>query len=492
MIKKVVLKLHQILGSLLSLVFVVWFISGFVMLFSGFPHVPRQSLFKKQEAISVADSILELSPETFIDVKALSLEKLNTRLVYRIKDLTDSVILVDAGTLGKISSFNPGELEALVQQKYNAGYKRIKIINDFDAWIPWSNFSKYFPIYKYYLQDSAHTVVYASSKTGEIVQVTNRKQRWLARFGAIPHWFYFKNLRLKKEIWINLIVWISGIGSLMCLAGIILGFYRWNKTQQSKRKGMFSISPYKKKWYKWHHITGFFFGIVTFTFVFSGMMSLQRVPKFIVPVKNEQQYLELWNKKRFELKDFQLSVNTLIKSGQIPSIRRIDWCFNSSSSPFYKIYTSDLDAPIKVPAGQNNLIQQKKSFTLAQIEREFQDRIKEVEASFETLYASDGYYFENNRPVFPIIKAICKDNNKTWLYINPRDLKIVYTLNKNTRLRRWLYKGLHCFDFKALKNHNWLRISLLFVLSIFGAIISISGLKLSINYIGRKVKKYKR
>lgn len=490
--KKIVLKLHQILGSLLSLVFVVWFISGFVMLFSGFPHASKESLFNKQQIFIPTDSIQVLPNEFSANLQTVSLEKFNSKAIYRITDQDNNTKVIDAFTLTEIEFFSSYELDTLIQQNYNAGYREKKILSDFDAWIPWSHFKKYFPIHKYYLNDSLHTVAYASSKTGEIVQETNRKQRWLARFGAIPHWFYFKSLRLKKEAWIKLIVWISGIGSLMCLFGIVVGFYHFRKRNKRKRLGMFSFSPYKKRWYKWHHITGFFFGIITFTFVFSGMMSLQKVPKFIVPVKNEHHYIELWNKKYFNLNDFQLPVSTIIESERIPSIRKIEWCFTTSETPFYRVYSSDLNSPVMVSASPNKMAFKQKEFSWAEIEREFLRKIKNTEATFETLHESDGYYFEDRRPPFPVVKAVIYDDNKTWLYINPRDLNIVYSLNKNTRLRRWLYKGLHSFDFKLLVSHNTLRIVILFIISVFGTIISLSGVVLSYRYISRTIKKQAR
>jgi hypothetical protein len=482
--------LHRLLGSGLSLAFVVWFISGFVMLFSGFPHANKESQFTRQKVFVENDSITSIlheSTPTLLD--GLSLEKVNQKPVFRISYSDGNKKLVDAKTLKPIHSINSSELDEIVKQHYKSAVQKKIILSDFDAWIPWSHYKKYFPIHKYYLADSEHSVIYMSERTGEIVQETTRKQRWLARFGAIPHWYYFKSLRLKKELWIKVVVWVSGIGSIMCLFGIILGFYRYRKRKKNKNSGIFSFSPYKKKWYKWHHISGFFFGLFTFTFVFSGMMSLQKVPEKIIPVETGMNYPKVWNENIHQINDFKLPVNKLFENEQLKSVRKVDWIFSIKGSPCYLVYSNNFYQPVIVDASQSDSLKIL-NLTLKDIENEFQEKFKGVQYTCQNLTSSDGYYMQSKRHPFPVIKFTINNKDKTWIYINPYSLKLIKTYNKNTRLRRWLYKGLHSFDFKFLVKNNWLRLSILILLSIFGTIISISGVVLSFNYIKRKSKKY--
>ena len=63
---------------------------------------------------------------------------------------------------------------------------------------------------------------------------------------------------------------LPGIGCLMCLAG---GYLAIRDLRWARRRGK-GLTPYKKFWYKWHHLAGLLFGLFVLTFVFSGMMSL--------------------------------------------------------------------------------------------------------------------------------------------------------------------------------------------------------------------------
>ncbi len=484
------LKLHQLLGSILSLAFVVWFISGFVMLFSGFPHASLDKQFNKLTALTEKDSINRTFSNLDTNkINKLSLEKINDKPVFRVTNNNNEELQIDAQTLSEIKSFTATELDKLVDKNYKTGVSKKIILTDFDSWIPWSYYEKYFPIHKYYFADPEHSVIYLSEKIGTVVQETNRKQRWLARFGAIPHWFYFKSLRLKRGLWIDLISWLSGIGSIMCITGIVLGFYRYRKRKQQKEKGFFSFSPYKNKWYRWHHIMGFFFGFFTFTFVFSGMMSLQEVPKYIVPVKNSTNYRKIWTDNIYSIKDFKLSIETLFTDERLKPIKRIDWDFSTFDSPSYFVYSKDLYHPHIINASQTDSIIIK-TYHKKEIENAVKQKFDINDFSSEEINSPDGYYMgRDNEISFPVIKFKLFDGDKTWLYVNPENLEIVSVLNKNTRTRRWLYKGLHSFNFNFLVKHNWLRIAILIILSVFGTIISISGVVLSYRCVKRKFKK---
>jgi hypothetical protein len=155
--------------------------------------------------------------------------------------------------------------------------------------------------------------------------------------------------------------------------------------------------------------------------------------------------------------------------------------------PCYLVFTDDLHHPIVVDASRSDSIKTIQ-FTPSDIESEVKKKFNGISFRSQQLKSSDGYYMESARNSFPVIKCIIDDQDKTWIYVNPANLKIVQVYNKNTRVRRWLYKGLHSFDFNYLKKHDWLRITILILLSIFGTVISISGLVLSYNYLRRKMK----
>jgi hypothetical protein len=219
------------------------------------------------------------------------------------------------------------------------------------------------------------------------------------------------------------------------------------------------------------------------------MMSLQEVPEKIIPVEADMNYKKVWNKNIHHINNFKLSINNLMDNEQLAPIRKIDWIFSIKGSPCYLVYSNNFYQPVIVDASQSDSLKIL-NFTLEDIKQEFHEKFKGIQFTCQNLTSSDGYYMQSKRHPFPVIKFTINNKDKTWIYINPKNLRIVKTYNKNTRARRWLYKGLHSFDFKFLVKHNWLRITILIILSTFGTIISVSGVVLSFNYIKRKSKKY--
>ncbi|PVX49998.1 PepSY-associated transmembrane protein [Balneicella halophila] len=475
-LKKIIIKSHRILGSILSLVFLVWFISGFVMIYSGFPKPDKEKAFVAQESLSkYADKIKSLSIDSIAPQNA-TLAVLHQKPVYlhRYK-------AIDATTLSPVSSFKTEALDNLIKKNYKANIKKKKIINDYDSWIPWARYSNYFPIHKYYLDDKEKTVVYLSEKTGTVVQETTEKKRWLARFGAIPHWLYFKDLRVNQGLWSQVVIWLSGIGSIMCLLGLVVGIYQSRKWRKAKKKGLFGISPYKKKWFRWHHIVGMTFGVFVFTFVFSGMMSMMSVPQWVISQKKEINFRKMWYEPANTIEQFTLPLADLLTNKEFQDIKTIQ--FRKFNNTPYYLFQKKYKKPIWIDASNTDAKQ--KEFSEGEILDLAKKKFKEHKFSHEIINETDGYYNTSEK----IIKLKFNDTDKSWFYIpveNPINTRLY---DKNRRLGRWLYKGLHTFNFPAFEGIEWLRKTMLIILSVFGTIVSLTGVVLGYRYFRRKAKK---
>ncbi|MCT4600937.1 MAG: PepSY domain-containing protein [Marinifilaceae bacterium] len=476
---KLIVKLHRIFGSILSIVFFIWFASGIVMIFAGFPRAPKKGLFMERECLSVKDSIKDFPLKKWSNAKGIVLKKVGDVPCYYFKENSKRIIL-NAKTLEEINSFSEASFDKRIMLSNKCKFTS-KIINDYDQWIPWERYKMYFPIKKYYLDDDEASVIYASLKTGEIVQKTSRKSRWLARIGAIPHWFYFKYLRLNAKAWSNTVLWFSGIGAIMCLAGIILGFYRMRRRKRDKKRGLLNFSPYKKRWYKWHHILGFFFGFTCFTFVFSGMMSLTNVPNWIMNVDNSVNYKAKWSSK-FKVDDYKLPISSIINTNS-ESIKEIRWDV-AYSKPSYFLYSNEYYFPKYYDASRvDSLIEIKtnRNFIENRLYSIFKDKIKNI----DIFHTPDDYYGRRPSAQLPFLRIEFNDENETFMYIGVESGKCISLNNKSKRLRRWLYKGLHTLNFKFLREHDWIRKFILLFLCVGGLFVSYTGIILSVKYIRR-------
>ena len=68
MLTKIFRKIHRILGLLLSILFLMWFISGIVMIYHSFPRVNQKLKLARQESLTgplpAVDSLLQVLPDS--------------------------------------------------------------------------------------------------------------------------------------------------------------------------------------------------------------------------------------------------------------------------------------------------------------------------------------------------------------------------------------------------------------------------------------------
>ncbi|TKG94309.1 hypothetical protein EYV94_13580 [Puteibacter caeruleilacunae] len=481
-IKIIFIQLHKITGSILSILFLVWFVSGIVLIFEGFPHADKEQNFHNLTPFT-AQQFTTIKPPLQSWKGRVNLEMCDGKPIYRNYTKDGKQCIFDAKTLTTIDTFSEDYARRLVSATIKAPIEKIEIINDFDSWIPWSHFEAYFPILKCYMNDSKHTILYVSQKTGEIVQETNRAKRWAARCGAIPHWIYFKQIRLQRGLWIDLVIWLSFIGIIASITGIVVGFIR-----QKRGKG---ITPYKKPMYKWHHITGYIFGVFVFTFILSGFFSLARIPNWMVFVSEDQQPSISWNQPT------DMSMHSTVAPAKIwdalktkNNIRKITWK-SIHNQPCFFVYGNDYKVP-EVYVMKDDSIYQKPLLTKTTVENLANRYLngQPYELCVQNKY--DNYYNSTSKRFLPLPVYKLKIDNEaqTWLYIDPKTGEEIRRYSKNNRLQRWLYQGLHKFNLKWFDSStDWLRKLLLILLSLGGIVVSVTGVWLSVIWIKRVGKK---
>ncbi len=94
----------------------------------------------------------------------------------------------------------------------------------------------------------------------------------------------------------------------------------------------------------------------------------------------------------------------------------------------------------------------------------------------ERLTEEDLYWYShhNKRPL-PIVRVQFDDPDTTWLFIDPATGAIAAVSDRSARVYRWLFNFLHDYDLPILLRHQPARDILVWVLSIAGLVISVSG-----------------
>ena len=121
------------------------------------------------------------------------------------------------------------------------------------------------PLHRVALGDAGDAAIYLSERTGEVIAKTTAAARRIAYPGAVLHWLYFTPFRKHHELWTQTMTWLSALGTVMCALGLLWGFYNSSRL------------PFRG-WLRWHHYIGLAFGVVSFTWIFSGLLSLDPWP----------------------------------------------------------------------------------------------------------------------------------------------------------------------------------------------------------------------
>lgn len=485
MLKKLLYSIHRILGTLLSILFLVWFLSGFVMIFHRFPKVPVTDKYACMDTIKgdlpAIDEILQHFLLNQGDIRKASL-KMWAGNAYIELATKDSIYRKPVDSLIQTTG-KPGYIyiENYAKRFLTTDIIRVDTLWELEQWIPFGYLKKDFPIYKFYFADEDKHQLYVSSITGEALQLTNKRNRFWAWVGAIPHWVYFTSLRQNSQLWIDVVVWLSGIGCLMCVAGIIIGIRPYLIIYRKKKKWK---TPYKKPAYKWHHIMGFIFGIFVFTFAFSGMMSLAKVPEWMVKVYHPDIQRSALTPERVDLQCFEIDYRQILYA--YPNqVKNIEWA-SFGNTPIYKVIIGN-----KVHffnAGRNELTD------LYVNEDMIKNRLSKTHTepvSIQLIHEYDNYYMDREHTLpLPVYKVDISDVDHSTYYIHPESGSMRY-FNTNTRVRRWCYQVLHSFELSFLVKHPVLWNIVMWVTMIGGTFVSATGVWLGVRYIKRKLKRNK-
>src|ERR1700722_10731709 len=263
---------HRYLGVAAGALMVMWFLSGIVMMYVGFPRVTETERVRTLEPIawsmccrsdvrSIAgeDQVLAASVENLGGSPALTLRRpgrpdttldLARQAVVRVDTAQAQSIARDAAPRITRWPATPEFTGQIQTDQWTVG----RLVRDR-------------PLFRFALDDPARTILYVSGTSGRVVHWTTATQRFWNWLGAIPHWLYFADLRSDVVMWSEIVIWTSLFGTFLTAIGLYIGI------SQLKLRSKGKFSPYRC-WFYWHHMIGLVFGIVTLTWVVSGLISM--------------------------------------------------------------------------------------------------------------------------------------------------------------------------------------------------------------------------
>lgn len=511
LLRRYLILAHRYLGIALSLLFVVWFASGIVMIYAG--GMPRLTAQERLERLPALDfSRVQLSPAQAAersgrvgDPERTSLVSVMDRPAYRFQGSWSETVFADTGTV--LDDISLAQSRTVASRFMNLPEDKVRFVRTLDKPDQWMlQRNRELPVHKFRVDDEQATEIYVSPRTAEVIQLTTRKQRALAWIGTIPHWLYFAALRADQPLWYKVVVWSSGLGCVLVLMGLILGFTQFRRTKPFK---LSASIPYFG-WMRWHYLLGAVFGVFALTWVFSGLLSMEPFAwtnATGLTVEDDVFTGGPPQLARFETKDAaswdQIANGRAIKELQFVRIQ---------GQHYYVVRTAVVDAsqperrerlhqPYDV-AGQPRIDELLVDADTLQIRSEpfsIDSLLARLEAAlpavplveYQLLSEYDSYYYSRGRQSpLPVLRVKFSDPAQTWFYIDPQRSELLAAVHKLNRVERWLYNGLHSLDFAFWYHKRPLWDIVVISLCLGGLATSCIGLFLGVKRLHRDLSRF--
>ena len=351
----------------------------------------------------------------------------------------------------------------------------------FDQWTVSSPLEGYRPFYRVTVGDAAGTELYISLRTGEVVRDTCRSERAWNWVGAVTHWVYPAILREHVLAW-RTTGRVLSLGALaLVITGLVLAVRRASQAGRLPRfRGLRGR----------HSVAGVIFGVPVAAWLLSGFLSFRIVPLF--------------------------------DDGEPTLAQRSAWQGGAAVGPAQPLAweaarsVAGLSHPVVAAewrgggVGDQLVVRDRSGAVVRLIRRRGSRDAWEAQPALEAgdvlaraavllpetavagidrLEAYDAHYYsrrpgEDPRPL-PAWRVRFSDPAATWFHVDSRAGILVDRLSRGARIYRWLFSGLHSWDWPWLAARRPLWDVVVLVLLAGGTGVAATGLGLAWRRRGR-------
>ncbi len=496
---------HRWLGIVLCAFFAMWFVSGVVMMYVGYPKLTESERLRHLPVLDAAAPLL--APHQALDMAGIAgpLQDLRLaaasggRAVYlaapaaagpvqpgrRPPPRGTGVVVVDALTGQRLQAVDPALAlaSAAAYAGRPDGLQYLGTIGE-DAFTHSRALDAHRPLHQVQLADADRTLLYVSGRTGEVVRDAPRAERLWNYAGAWIHWLYPFRGNLFDRWWTDIVNWLSIVGTAMALLGTVVGLLRW-RFARPYRNG--ARTPYPGRMMRWHHISGLLFALVTITWIFSGLMSMNPWRIFDTgapPLRSEA------------LQGGPLLIGTpdaapaaLLAAAGGP-VRELRWVRTLGQT------TVQAYGAIGRPTLLDSHSAQPRVLDPVQLQAAAARLVDAPLVRVERLAAYDLYYYDRaphtmtgggDKPL-PAWRLVFADAHATWVHLDPHTGAVLGRTDTGRRTSRWLFAMLHSWDWLPLLERRPLWDIVLVALSVGGTLLSVTGVVIGWRRLGLKLR----
>ncbi|WP_427501451.1 PepSY domain-containing protein [Methylomonas sp. MED-D] len=285
-----------------------------------------------------------------------------------------------------------------------------------------------------------------SARTGEVLHASSRWQRGLFWAGNWIHLFKPLDLLGLGDIRHDVQLWSGAGATIACITGLIIGWLRWRPGFGGKPTySQGRTQPYREFWFKWHFWTGLIGGTVALSWALSGFVDTNPGKIFS---NGEISKAELKRYLGAEVPATMLDWRPapLRLAGTGIEVVELNWRRLGGETVLLAQGRDGLRLPL-TPTGAGP------RFSENAIGDAVQRLAGETKVAAVTVLDDyDSYYYPRHhqgsveKPL-PVVLAELDDAAGSRVYLDPQDGQLLAKLDRSRRVFRWLYSGLHHWDF---------------------------------------------
>lgn len=481
--KRLLYQLHRWTGIAACVLMLLWFVSGMVMLFVGYPKLtPWERLGvlpALASTVSPAGCCQPLARVAIpVDAREIVLTTVAGRPVYRVRDGAGRPRLFDAGS-GK--AIGPASVAtALASARAfvpGADAHYLGLVQE-DRWTHSRALDVHRPLHQVQLDDGAQTMLYLSSATGEVLLDAPRAQRLWNFIGAWLHWVYPLRNHSTDPVWSWIVIIASALATFTALTGTLAGIWRWRFKGRYKSGAR---TPYRESWMRWHHVTGLLFAGFVCVWIFSGLMSMN--PLRIFDPQGRRPDLAAWQggtpaTVRLDVTPPQ-ALNLLAQQGF--HAVELEWRV-LDKQPY--LLARDGASRTRLLMRHDGQLLVREQWPQEQLLQAAHKLMPGIAAGSEWLRTYDAYYYGREPEAMmgamerrlPVLRVRFDDPQANWVYLDPYTGTVALGLDRRQRAGRWLFSFLHSWDLPPLLRAGPWREGVLILLSLGGLALSATGM----------------
>ena len=497
--------IHRWLGVLLCAFFAMWFVSGVVMMYVGYPKLTPAERLEHLPPLRTAP--VALGPAQALAAAGLVGPLQDLRLavasagrpVYLATPVQDApaagrknarmarpaTVVIDAETGARLAGVDTAHALASAAAYAGAGVAlAYEGPLDEDAFTHSRALDAHRPLHRVRLDDAEGTLLYISGTTGEVVRDAPRTERLWNYAGAWIHWLYPLRGNAFNAYWTDTVNGLSILGIAVTLLGTVVGVLRWRFAGRYKSGRR---SPYPGAMMRWHHATGLLFAAITFTWIFSGLMSMN--PWHLFDSGAAPLRIAAMQGGPLLLPAQPAGVPALLAAAPA-SVRELRWTRTAGHTLVQATAPGELATLLDAATARPH------AWAPGELEAAVARLLPDPVVRIDTLQAYDTHYYARaehtmgggaDKPL-PVLRVVFSDAQASWVHVDPHTGTVLGRTDSHRRLHRWLFAMLHSWDWLPLLNLRPLWDGVLIVLSLGGAVMSLTGIVIGWRRVALKLR----